>query len=116
MEEITSSNELGTISTDRSDDLVVDLVRGREGERENRAPLRKEEEQREEKEEGSGWGRARGPNLSECVAPLPRAPHFQSVAPGRAAPLVRPRRTGVTSSASTGHVGWVCGASARGAT
>jgi hypothetical protein len=31
MEEITSSNELGTISTDRSDDLVVDLVGGERG-------------------------------------------------------------------------------------
>jgi hypothetical protein len=33
-EGITSRNELGTISTDRSDDLVVDLVRERGGERE----------------------------------------------------------------------------------
>jgi hypothetical protein len=30
-EEITSSNDLGTISTDRSDDLVVDLVGGERG-------------------------------------------------------------------------------------
>jgi hypothetical protein len=37
-EEITSSNDLGTISTDRSDDLVVDLVGGRGRERESRPP------------------------------------------------------------------------------
>ena len=107
---------VGTISTDRSDDLVVDLVGRREGERENRAPPCERRRREGERKNWSGWAGARGQNLSECVAPLPRAPHFQSVAPARAAPLLLPRRIGVTSSASTGHVGWMCGARARSAT
>ena len=58
-EEITSSNELGTISTDRSDDLVVDLVGWREGERENRAPLEERRGTEEERKKRVGLG-ARG--------------------------------------------------------
>jgi hypothetical protein len=56
-EEITSSNDLGTISTDRSGDLVVDLVGERGGEREPAASVREKKNRGRRKKMGRA-GRA----------------------------------------------------------
>jgi hypothetical protein len=56
LKEITLTNGWGTISTDRSDDLVVDLVGGEGGEREPGATGERRREEKERKKKGRAGG------------------------------------------------------------
>jgi hypothetical protein len=56
LKEITLTNGWGTISTDRSDDLVVDLVGGEGGEREPGWGEREEKNRGRRKKKGRAGG------------------------------------------------------------
>jgi hypothetical protein len=113
---ITLRNGWGRDWSGRSDDLVVDLVGGERGRRRNRRPpCTLEETEKREEEEGRAGGGSGATLKWMCGALLSGATFSQCGADGSGATRAATSDQ-LTSSASTGHVGWVCGAGRTGAT